>query len=794
MGKPTRTKTPRQTNTLTSAFAGLFALALTCAPTPAAEPVASRPWVGPEFWANPIEDWERAGDAIRNTHSGGDRNLALLTAELSGRAEHFEIQATFEPLGDAGGEGFVGFQLGLQGDFDDYRDSAIYGRGMAAGVSEDGHLFIGNATSGDSMLNPTDGAFRLRLSGQPAEDGTFNLTLRATRDGEDESVFSKQGVHSTWLEGLVAFCVSAQPPQQIPLTTTRPEQVPAIAQQRGGDWRFALSDMEVDGAKFDHFPDRAFGPILWTQHTLQEGTLVMTVQFTPLDSPQPARLEIGGRTVAESHVHPQARIARFVVHGLETDSPLPYTVHWAGHEFSATLAAEPTDKNDLIVIAMSCNDATGFPHCLLVENVTAHEPDLIAFLGDQLYEPIGGYGFFQGACNTSYDDRVALSYLRKFYMHGWSWGPLLSRIPSVTIPDDHDVFHGNYWGEGGKLADRSLPNNTDVQDSGGYKMQAAAVNVVHLTQTGNLPTWEDSAPADNHISVYFTRWQYAGLDMAVISDRQFKSAPRALFPEAEIINGWPQNHDFQHPHIADPKVFDIPEASLLGDRQKRFLDQWADNPAPESRWRVVFSQSPFACVHTLPAGAYSDAVVPQLPRLHPGEAPDDDIVKIDFDTNGWPQSERNHAVATAARANALHIVGDQHLGMTGQYGVESHNDAGWWIATPAIANIWPRRWFPREPGANRRKGAPDYTGEFLDAFGNKVTVHAVANPQVTGREPARLFDRAVGYAVVRLHRESGHITMENWPYTSGPNLAAPDDQPYPGWPITIDPQSGERLE
>jgi hypothetical protein len=510
----------------------------------------------------------------------------------------------------------------------------------------------------------------------------------------------------------------------------------------------------------------------------------------PVDSADPAVLEIAGRAI-EAPVHRQARIARFVVEDLPAAAAHPYTVRWRDAEFSASLRGEPVDQRQLVVAAMSCNDSTGFPHNQLVENVTSHNPDVIAFLGDQLYEPIGGYGHLLGPNNTEYDDRTAICYLRKFYMHGWSWGALLSDIPSVTIPDDHDVLHGNYWGEGGKLADRSVNLGAAAQDSGGYKLAADVVNVVHLTQTGNLPPHADNAPAKNGISVYFTRWQYAGLDMAILSDRQFKSAPRALLPEAAIVNGWPQNHAFQHPNLEDPKVFDVDGAELLGSRQEAFLDEWAASRTSGDVWRVVFSQTPFACVHSLPAAEFSDANVPRLPTLQPGEYPPDDMVKVDFDSNGWPQRKRDHAVGGIARAGAFHIAGDQHLGMTGQYGVDGHDDAAWWIATPAIANLWPRRWFPLEPGENRRPGDPPFTGRFLDGFGNRVTIHAVANPVESGREPARLFNRAVGYTIVTLDRETGHATLANWPYVAGPGAA--DNAPYPGWPITIDPRMHQRV-
>jgi hypothetical protein len=320
-------------------------------------------------------------------------------------------------------------------------------------------------------------------------------------------------------------------------------------------------------------------------------------------------------------------------------------------------------RQTLRVAALSCNGSMGFPHTPLVRNVSDQNPDLIAFLGDQLYEAVGGYGVFFGpADNTLYDDRVTLCYLRKYYMHGWSWCPLLSRIPSVTIPDDHNVFHGNYWGASGKLADRSVDSSATAQDSGGYKLSAGTVNAVHLTQTGNLPGPSDAELSLNDISVYFTRWNYVGMDMAILSDRQFKSAPKALLPEAKIVNEWPQNRAFQFPNLQDARVFDVEGASLLGPRQEKFLAVWAVSPAPGSRWRLVFSQTPFASAHSVPADAFSDNVVPGLPVLKPGDYPPNDTIKVDFDGNGWPQSRRDFAVREITRAGALHIAGDQHLG------------------------------------------------------------------------------------------------------------------------------------
>ena len=73
---------------------------------------------------------------------------------------------------------------------------------------------------------------------------------------------------------------------------------------------------------------------------------------------------------------------------------------------------------------------------------------------------------------------------------------------------------------------------------------------------------------------------------------------------------------------------------------------------------------------------------------------------------------------------ALHICGDQHLGSTVQYGIDGFRDAGYALCVPSVANVWPRRWFPPQPGRNHQEGKPRYTGEYRDGFGNRITVHA----------------------------------------------------------------------
>lgn len=83
---------------------------------------------------------------------------------------------------------------------------------------------------------------------------------------------------------------------------------------------------------------------------------------------------------------------------------------------------------------------------------------------------------------------------------------------------------------------------------------------------------------------------------------------------------------------------------------------------------------------------------------------------------------------------------------------------------------------------------PDYTGEFLDGLGNRISVWAVANPgETTGREPADLHDKMPGYGIIKLNKKERAITFECWPRYADPDDPETGGQ-YPGWPKTFQAQ------
>jgi hypothetical protein len=246
-----------------------------------------------------------------------------------------------------------------------------------------------------------------------------------------------------------------------------------------------------------------------------------------------------------------------------------------------------------------------------------------------------------------------------------------------------------------------------------------------------------------------------------------------------VANGFATNPAFdvrQHPAP--------PGAQLLGERQQRFLEAWAADWSQGAVFKVALSQSPFCAAHTLPAGSTGDQAVPRLPIPEPGEYVSGDAPAADMDTNGWPQNGRNEAVRALRQARAIHLAGDQHLATVIQYGIDDFGDAGFVFTGPALNNIWPRRWWPAlSPDHEPLPGRARYTGNFLDAFGNRLTMYAAANPRRTGRQPAIIHDRVTGYGLVVFDKGTREVRIECWP--RGVDPAADPNGQYEGWPVTI---------
>jgi len=162
----------------------------------------------------------------------------------------------------------------------------------------------------------------------------------------------------------------------------------------------------------------------------------------------------------------------------------------------------------------------------------------------------------------------------------------------------------------------------------------------------------------------------------------------------------------------------------------------------------------------------------------------------DLDSNGWPQTGRDKAVAAMRKGFAFHYAGDQHLASIVHHGIDAWGDAGFSFCVPSISAGYPRSWVPDVEGRevkNRPNANLPNTGDYTEGLGNKVRVHAIANPEEKNRTgtPEMLgHDKASGHGIVRLKRSSRQITMECWKLLFDANNPKQGDQ-FPGWPKTI---------
>ena len=742
------------------------------------EGLPTRTWIGPQYWANPLQDWQIDNNRIECLVSNQNRNIHHLTRQLGKKNGTLDMKVSLGLLNTehtTNSNHWVGFSIGARGEFDDYRNHAIFGKGLNVGIGTNGALFIGQQNKNNkntAIIAALKQGVDLQVTLTPLEgEYKIDLSVYRTKSQELLASISKRNVAPEKLIGDLVLM------SDFKNGINKRVQTKSV-------W---FKDWTIKGSKVIQKEDQHFGPILFSQYTLSRNTVKLTAQMAPVDHPtKKVALQLfknnTWKTIAKMGIDKSARTATFKLENWKDSADVPYRLVYnldiadnktKDHYWEGTIRKNPVDKKEVTIAGFTGNNDLGFPNTDIFEEVKLQDPDILFFSGDQIYEEVGGYYIQLAPMEAS-----KLDYLRKWYLFGWAYRDLLKNRPTVCLTDDHDVYMGNIWGESGRKTPITTGHRKHIQDSGGYRMPAEWVNMVEKTQTSHLPDPYDPTPVKQGIGVYYTQMNYGKISFAILEDRKFKSAPKALLPNAGIVNGWPENKAFNM-----EKLGDVKGASLLGKRQLDFLENWAGDWSYGAEMKTVLSQTIFANVATLPKAALSDVVVPTLRIMREGDYPMDDQPVGDLDSNGWPQTGRNNAVKTIRKGFSFHLAGDQHLGSTIQYGVDNWNDSGYAFCVPSISNYWPRRWYPATGGKNRVANAPKYTGDFKDGFGNKFTVKAISNPLFTGKKPAKLYDRAAGYGIVKFDKSTRDISLNCWP--RGSKSAKGDSEQYPGWPITI---------
>lgn len=469
-------------------------------------------------------------------------------------------------------------------------------------------------------------------------------------------------------------------------------------------------------------------------YTVHASVLKLSCQLFPLypEEPRVVRLELlrdgKWQEVQRQAVHDIGWATCFRVEDWQGAQDVPYRLRHGKDAMFEGLVRKAVTKNEVVVAALSCNSNKdrGMRENY-VRNLRHQDPDLLFFAGDQ-----------------SYDHRQHTAAWLQF---GLQFRDVFRDRPCVTIPDDHDVGHANLWGEAGGIA--KLRGGAD----GGYLHHPEYVRMVERAQTAHLPDPVDGKPVGQGIGVYFTELVLGGVSFAILEDRKFKTGPAGKIPKQG-----PRPDHINNPNY-DAKSIDVAGLVLLGERQHRFLAEWG-KPRDGVAMRAVLSQTGFC------GGAH----------LHGSK---DNRLHADLDSNGWPQTGRNQALRLIRAANAVHIAGDQHLGTLIQHGIEQYRDGPWAFVVPAIVNsIYSRWWWPEGGAAGAHREANSelpWTGDYLDGFGNKITMHAYANPESASH--------GAGYGLIRFDKQANAVTFNCWPRHA--DVSKSDAKPFAGWPRTI---------
>ncbi|MEN8772971.1 MAG: alkaline phosphatase D family protein [Akkermansiaceae bacterium] len=730
-------------------------------------------WAGPGFWGNRLHDWEVRNGRVNCILGGRDRRtLHKTNTTLRGNGQDFTFSVrTALHAGTTSPGARSGFILGA-GPSLDWRGALL----VHDGLGRDFGIFLGIRGDGAAIIEDmTTGGTNLLAAGEPQVALSNNTRLDLTAvylsdTGTYQLTLDAFDLNNTFRSRAIAEVSSDQVLGSLAL----------LSHKGTNDARFWFDDFVGSGLALNPEPDRHLA-VLGSMYSLSKGTLKLTAQLPPLDLGTTPNLTLEVRdgdlwqTIDTASIDTTDNIssynATFRVPDWDdtrdaefrttvTIDGIPY--HWTG-----TIRKNPVDKQSISVAATTCQriadgqvQNNGFdwspvrlwqPHTLAFDHITKHNPDVFLALGDQIYEgqptpEDSGTDF-----NRHHD------YLYKWYLWVLQAREITRDRPTICIPDDHDIFQGNLWGEGGIF--------TASQNTGGYEEPASWVKMVERTQTLHLPDSDPynpiqpAPPIAQGIPTYFTGMAYGGVGFAILEDRKFKTGS------------------------SNPPA-DLSQQFLLGTRQKDFLRAWAED-WDEQQVKCVVSQSPFGNIHTHANSGYGFGL-------------------NDRDTHGWPTHRRNESWELLRLSRMFQIAGDQHLATFAHHGIDAPADAGFSYTAPAIANFFPRAWDPVNNSAGKAPSVSPYKGDFFfnglgtlpsgepnltSQFPHHLRVLGAANTHqyyndTRNISPANLHDRGAGYGIIRLNKSNRQITFETWPLHADPAFPSTGSQ-FDDWPLTI---------
>ena len=743
-------------------------------------PEINRLWPGPDFFASNFEDWKIKDGSLQCLTPAVNRYVFFLTQEIEGQTGQF--QAGFEAKVNLAPsrprlKNYIGLRLGIKGRDRDYKEAAVAGQGIDLGLTTDGLLFIGDLESVSSIETQetikealkTGVLFKIELDINPG-GYRLKLGLSEAQSGKLLDELEDTGREIEKVEGGLAL-VSSLPEAKI---------------GSGGLSVGEFQQVELHGELLKTHPERQLGPVAFTLYTLSDRQLNLRAQLIPGSFPGRSWLALdikdGGQwvRVASEKIEAWNAGVLFSIKDWQPEQEVACRLRLLDENqketglppFFGRILARPAPAEELKLAALAGGSEADYPYSGVVASLKKLDPGILFFGGNQVFGRPAAW--WQEPVPT---ERLKQEYLRQWILFGWAFSELLKDRPAIIIPDARDYFQLKLWGGGGKTAAaEKVRNLIEGQDSGGFLLPADFISLVLETQTSHLPDSPGKELAGTGLKPYYCEVNYGGLSLAVLDDRMFKTPPASVLPGAQIRNGWPENPAFKAAKEAQAKG-----ASLHGQEQLDFLKKWAEDWSGQVEFKAALSQSLWACLETIPAGMSGDEALFKSPPPPAGEYPLSDQPAVDFNSGGWPKEARDEAIRILRKALAVHLAGSGGPPASLKYGLSKYEEAEYGFLPETLLSSWPVRWYPPKSRASSQTPSAA-TGNFTDAFGNRFTVKAVANPVASPDD--RSSSNTSGFGLVRF-RQDGTIVFENW-LAENPGQVKTAG-PLPGWPVACSP-------
>jgi alkaline phosphatase D len=737
--------------------------------------IPNRQWVGDDFWANRLQTWGIKDHKLYCFRPGINSTLHLLSTEIKGD-EAFSGTITLgrNALSMEDSVGKSGLILGLSDTALNYLARStmqhffLNENGVWLGINEKKQLFIEELASKRSVVSKT---LTIELLSQMQKNGVaLRFSCERKNDSMEVSLFLNVDVLQFKVPlGIINGNITFVSNSSLYLS------------------EYFFDDFSISGEGILVKKERKFGPISTCLYSFNQNILNFSAQLMPLGLCKTDSVKIDlflNNLWSDFMILPvdsflgQARLREFE---WPYKGKIPYRVQLIrdsvpeGNFYEGVIAAPDAAGDQLKIGMLSCNgipfiERTGMdywqiwkPYELLAKKYKKENPELVVFLGDQMYEarPVP----------MEWDKTIyPLDYQYRWLLWCLQFNNITNRLPSLIIMDDHDYFQGNLWGEkGDTISKTSVPKITSgfvgdetdwLTENGGFIQTPEFLKYAVTLQTGHLPA--TSGTENKAVPDYYTTLKFKGIGIALLEDRKYKSAPMNALQGVPSYNGFP----FSDSVAVDSLNNEY--ANLLGYAQESMLDNWSEEWS-EEKIKIVFTQSVYSCLNSVYKG-YNPVSGKNITINDTGKIATH--LSKDMDSNGWPKSSRDEALKIIRKSGALLVGGDQHFPSVVQQGVDTWGDGPFSFTVPAVSNTYPRFWLP--DSADHFQG-----NHYTDGFGNKISMITYSNPAKNNALPLWM-NYAPGFAFVTCDKIKQSYKMDCWGFSD-------TLKQYPGWPVITKP-------